>query len=158
MNEQLNKFLRASRVLEKDLGRAPSNAEIAEQLESTVEKVETLRSISRTPVSLETRVGRDAESALEDLIEDKNSTSPMQGLMDGDVRNRTAAILHTLAPNEEEVIRMRFGIGYDHEHTLQEIGKAFDLTRERIRQIESKALASLRDPQRAMQLRHLLAN
>jgi RNA polymerase primary sigma factor len=158
MNEQLNKFLRASRVLEKDLGRAPSNAEIAEQLESTVAKVETLRSISRTPVSLETRVGRDAESALEDLIEDKNSISPMQGLMDGDVKNRTAAILHTLAPNEEEVIRMRFGIGYDHEHTLQEIGKAFDLTRERIRQIESKALASLRDPQRAMQLRHLLAN
>ncbi len=158
MNEQLNKFLRASRVLEKDLGRAPTNAEIAEQLETTIDKVETLRSISRTPVSLETRVGRDAESALEDLIEDKTSRSPMQGLMEGDVKIRTAAILNTLAPNEEEVIRMRFGIGYDHEHTLQEIGKAFDLTRERIRQIESKALASLRDPQRAMQLRHLLAN
>ena len=158
MNEQLNKFLRAARVLEKDLGRAPTNAEIAEQLETTIDKVETLRSISRTPVSLETRVGRDAESALEDLIEDKTSRSPMQGLMEGDVKIRTAAILNTLAPNEEEVIRMRFGIGYDHEHTLQEIGKAFDLTRERIRQIESKALASLRDPQRAMQLRHLLAN
>ncbi len=159
MNEQLNKFLRAARLLEKDLGRAPTNDEIAEWLGAGIKKVETLRSISRTPVSLEIRVGREAESALEDLLEDKNSTSPMQGLIDGDVKNHMTAILDTLSQNEQEVICMRFGIGYEHEHTLQEIGKAFDLTRERIRQIEAKALDALRrDPQRAMQLRYLLAN
>ena len=159
MNEQLNKFLRAARLLEKDLGRAPTNAEIAEWLDAGVHKVETLRSISRTPVSLETRVGREAESALEDLLEDKNSTSPMQGLIDDDVKDHMKAILNTLSKSEQEVICMRFGIGYDHEHTLQEIGKAFDLTRERIRQIESKALDTLRrDPQGAMKLRYLLTN
>ena len=158
MNEQLNKFLRAARLLEKELGRAPTNDEIADWLDANVRKVETLRSISRTPVSLETRVGREAESALEDMLEDKSSTSPMQGLIDGDVKSHLAAILSTLSENEQAVICMRFGIGYDREHTLQEIGKAFDLTRERIRQIESKALDTLRrDPQRAMQLRCLLA-
>ncbi len=159
MNEQLNKFLRAARLLEKELGRAPTNDEIADWLDAGIGKIETLRSISRTPVSLETRVGREAESALEDLLEDKNSTSPMQGLIDGDVKSHMATILNTLSQNEQEVICMRFGIGYDHEHTLQEIGKAFDLTRERIRQIESKALEALRrDPQRVMELRYLLAN
>lgn len=159
MNEQLNKFLRAARLLEKELGRAPTNDEIADWLDANVNKVEALRSISRTPVSLETRVGREAESALEDLLEDKNSTSPMQGLIDGDVKSHLAAILSMLSENEQAVVCMRFGIGYDREHTLQEIGKAFDLTRERIRQIESRALDTLRrNPQSARQLRHLLAN
>jgi RNA polymerase primary sigma factor len=156
MNEQLNKFLRAMRGLEKELGRPPSNEEIAERMESAVNKVETLRSISRAPVSLETRVGRDQESALEDLLEDPNASSPMESLMDSDVKNKTADLLGSLSPNEERVLRMRFGIGYEREHTLQEIGKAFELTRERIRQIEAKALQSLREPRRAALLRQLL--
>ena len=158
MNEQLNKFLRAMRTLEKELGRPPSNQEIAERMESAVAKVETLRSISRAPVSLETRVGRDQESALEDLLEDPHAASPMETLMDSDVKTKTADLLGSLSPNEERVLRMRFGIGYEREHTLQEIGKAFELTRERIRQIEAKALQSLREPRRAALLRQLLAS
>ena len=158
MNEQLNKFLRAMRGLEKELGRPPTNQEIAERMESAVSKIETLRSISRAPVSLETRVGRDQESALEDLLEDPNADSPMETLMDSDVKTKTADLLGSLSPNEERVLRMRFGIGYEREHTLQEIGKAFELTRERIRQIEAKALQSLREPRRAALLRQLLAS
>ena len=158
MNEQLNKFLRAHRSLEKELGRPPRNDEIAERMETTVDKIETLRTISRAPVSLETKVGRDQESALEDLLEDPTAQSPMQNLIDADVKDKTAALLHSLGPSEERVIRMRFGIGCDREHTLQEIGKEFELTRERIRQIEAKALQSLREPKRASLLRQLLAS
>ncbi len=158
MNEQLNKFLRALRTLEKELGRPPSNEEIADRMETTVDKVETLRSISRAPVSLETRVGRDQESALEDLLEDPNANSPVEQLMDSDLRNKTASLLGSLSPNEERVLRMRFGIGFEREHTLQEIGKEFALTRERIRQIEAKALQALREPERARVLRELLAS
>lgn len=158
MNEQLNKFLRALRTLEKDLGRPPSNEEIAERMETTVDKIEILRQISRSPVSLETRVGRDQESALEDLLEDPNARSPMERLMDTDVKSKTAELLGGLSPSEERVLRMRFGIGFEREHTLQEIGAAFELTRERIRQIEAKALAALREPGRAALLRQLLAS
>ncbi len=158
MNEQLNKFLRALRTLEKELGRPPSNEEIADRMETSVDKVETLRSISRAPVSLETRVGRDQESALEDLLEDPNANSPVEQLMDSDLKNKTASLLGSLSPNEERVLRMRFGIGFEREHTLQEIGKEFALTRERIRQIEAKALQALREPERARVLRELLAS
>jgi RNA polymerase primary sigma factor len=158
MNEQLNKFLRALRGLEKELGRPPTNDEVAERMETTVDKVETLRSISRAPVSLETRVGRDQESALEDLLEDPNAGSPMETLIDADLKIKTADLLGSLSPSEERVLRMRFGIGFEREHTLQEIGKQFELTRERIRQIEAKALAQLREPKRAQLLRQLLAS
>jgi RNA polymerase primary sigma factor len=158
MNEQLNKFLRSMRTLEKELGRPATNEEIADRMETTVDKIETLRSISRAPVSLESRVGRDQESALEDLIEDPNASSPVDRLMDVDLKQKTADVLGTLTPSEERFLRLRFGIGYEREHTLQEIGQAFELTRERIRQIEAKALASLRDPKRATQLRQLLAS
>ncbi len=158
MNEQLNKFLRALRGLEKELGRPPTNDEIAERMETTVIKVETLRSISRAPVSLETRVGRDQESALEDLLEDPNAGSPVETLIDADLKTKTSDLLGSLSPSEERVLRMRFGIGFEREHTLQEIGKEFELTRERIRQIEAKALAQLREPSRAQLLRQLLAS
>ncbi len=158
MNEQLNKFLRALRGLENELGRPPTNDEIAERMETTVNKVETLRSISRAPVSLETRVGRDQESALEDLLEDPNAGSPVETLIDADLKTKTADLLGSLSPSEERVLRMRFGIGFEREHTLQEIGKQFELTRERIRQIEAKALAQLREPKRAQLLRQLLAS
>ncbi len=156
MHEQLNKFLRALRGLEKELNRPPTDQEIADFMETDVSKIETLRSISRTPVSLKTPVGRTGESALEDLIEDPASESPDEGILASDVRSKTADILGTLSPNEEKVIRLRFGIGCEREHTLQEIGREFAVTRERIRQIEAKALQALRDPQRARQLRQLL--
>ena len=153
MNESMNKFLRASRELEKELGRTPTNEEIGERMEITMEKVLKLKSISRDPVSLETPVGRDGESALGDLIEDKEVESPVETVIDVTVRDMINEILKTLSPKEEKVIKMRFGIGYDREYTLEEIGQEFSVTRERIRQIESKALKSLRLPDRTQRLR-----
>jgi RNA polymerase primary sigma factor len=157
MNESMNKFLRASRELEKELGRTPTNDEIGRRMDIPVEKVQKLKTISRDPVSLETPVGRDGESALGDLIEDRWVGSPVDAVIESNVRDETAGILKTLSPKEEKVIRMRFGIGCEREHTLEEIGQEFDVTRERIRQIEAKALRQLRAPERARRLRALLA-
>jgi RNA polymerase primary sigma factor len=157
MNESMNKFLRATRELEKELGRQPTNEEIGRRMDIPVEKVQKLKTISRDPVSLETPVGRDGESALGDLIEDRWVGSPVDSVIESNVRDETANILKTLSPKEEKVIRMRFGIGCDREHTLEEIGQEFDVTRERIRQIEAKALRQLRSPERARHLRALLA-
>ncbi len=157
MNESMNKFLRANRELEKELGRIPTNDEIGRRMDITVEKVQKLKTISRDPVSLETPVGRDGESALGDLIEDRWVGSPVEAVIEANVRDETANILKTLSPKEEKVIRLRFGIGCEREHTLEEIGQEFDVTRERIRQIEAKALRQLRSPERARHLRALLA-
>ena len=157
MNESMNKFLRATRELEKELGRVPTNEEISRRMDISVEKVQKLKTIARDPVSLETPVGRDGESALGDLIEDRWVGSPVDAVIDSNVRDETANILKTLSPKEEKVIRLRFGIGCDREHTLEEIGQEFDVTRERIRQIEAKALRQLRSPERARHLRALLA-
>ena len=159
MHEQLNKFLQALRHLEKKLGRPPKNAEVARHMETNVDRVETLKSISRTPVSLDTRVGREGESALQDLLEDPNTSSPIDSVIESDLRRKTASVLRTLlSPSEERVLRMRFGIGFERAYTLQEIGVEFGLTRERIRQIETKGLRVLRDPELAPQLRQLLAS
>ena len=155
MNESMNKFLRASRELEKELGRAPNNEEIGERMEIGAEKVQKLKSISRDPVSLETPVGRDGESALGDLIEDNRVDSPVDTVIDSNVCEETGDVLKTLSPKEEKVIKMRFGIGHEREHTLEEIGQEFRVTRERIRQIEAKALKALRTPDRARRLRAL---
>jgi RNA polymerase primary sigma factor len=157
MNESLTKFLRASRELEKELGRAPKNEEIASRLEITAEKVADLRSLSRDPVSLDLPVGRDGESVLGDLIEGRSAASILDPLMVHDVRDETAGVLRTLSPVEEKVIRMRFGIGYDREHTLEEIALDFGRTRERIRQIEFKALQKLRSSENAHRLQPLMA-
>ena len=157
MNESMNKFLRATRELEKELGRTPTNDEIGRRMDIPVEKVQKLKTISRDPVSLETPVGRDGESALGDLIEDRWVGSPVDAVIESNVRDETAGILKTLSPKEEKVIRLRFGIGCEREHTLEEIGQEFDVTRERIRQIEAKALRQLRSPERARHLRALLA-
>jgi len=157
MNESMNKFLRANRELEKELGRVPTNDEISRRMDIPVEKVQKLKTISRDPVSLETPVGRDGESALGDLIEDRWIGSPVDTVIETNVRDETANILKTLSPKEEKVIRLRFGIGCEREHTLEEIGQEFDVTRERIRQIEAKALRQLRSPERARHLRALLA-
>ena len=156
MNESMNKFLRASRELEKEHGRTPTNEEIGDRMEIPAEKVQKLKTISRDPVSLETPVGRDGESALGDLLEDQWVGSPVDTVIDSTVREDTADVLKTLSPKEEKVIRMRFGIGCDREHTLEEIGQEFAVTRERIRQIEAKALRALRGPDRARRLRSLM--
>jgi RNA polymerase primary sigma factor len=156
MNEALTKFVRASRELEKELGRTPKNEEIARRLEISPEKVEDLKAISRDPVSLDLPVGRDGESVLGDLIEDHSSGSLMTRLIDHDMQGEAAGVLKTLAPSEEKVIRMRFGIGCDREHTLEEIARDFGVTRERIRQIESKVLQRLRTSDDAHRLRPLM--
>jgi len=157
MNESLTKFVRASRELEKELGRTPTNEEIGQRMETTEQKVQELRAISRDPVSLDLPVGKDGESALRDLIEDRWAINPLTDrLIERDVCDETAGVLKTLAPNEETIIRMRFGIGYDREHTLAEIAQHFDLSRERVRQIEAVALRRLRNPESARRLRPLM--
>ena len=157
MNERIYKFLRALEGLEKELGRTPTNEEIGSRMEISAEKVQQLKTISRLPVSLETLVARDGESVLGDLVEDRWVGSPVDAVTESKVQEETADVLKTLSPKEETVIRMRFGIGCDREHTLEEIGQEFAVTRERIRQIEIKALRALRGPDRARRLRALMA-
>lgn len=156
MNETFTKYLRASRDLEKEMGRIPDNEEIARRMGIGADKVQELRAISRDPVSLDLPVGWDGESALGDLIEDQSIGSLTDPIVRRDVRNGTAGVLKTLSPSEERVIRMRFGIGYDREHTLSEIASGFGLSRERIRQIEVEALKRLRQPEYTQRLSSLL--
>lgn len=157
MNESINKLLRATRELEKEIGCAPTNEEISRRMEIPVEKVQNLKAISRDAVSLETLVGRDGDSVLGDLIEDRRVGARVDAVLEANVRDESAHILRTLSPKEEKVIRLRFGIGCEREYTLEEIGQEFDVTRERIRQIEAKALQQLRSAERARHLRALLA-
>ena len=144
VNESLTKFVRISRELEKELGRVPTNAEIGVRMQTTEQRVEELRSISRDTVSLDIPVGRDGESTLRDLIEDRWVPPLAETMYEQDVRKETAGALKTLEPGEEKIIRMRFGIGYDREHTLEEIARQVNLSRERVRKIESIALRRLR--------------
>ncbi len=144
MNESLTKFLKASRDLEKELGRTPGNEEIGQRLATTTQKVQEFRAMLKDPVSLDLPVGRDGESALRDLIEDRLVRPIADAMFERDVHEETASVLETLGPDEEKVIRMRFGIGYDREHKLEEIARQFNLSRERIRQIETRALRRLR--------------
>jgi len=157
MNESLSKYLRAARELEKELGRTPTNEDIGLRLQISAQKVQELKAISRDPVSLDLPVGGDGESALGDLIEDRSIRSMADSMFETNVCDATAGVLKTLAPNEEKIIRMRFGIGYDHEHTLGEIAQQFNLSRERVRQIESIALRHLRQPDTANRLRPLMS-
>jgi RNA polymerase primary sigma factor len=152
MNESLTECLNTARNLEKELGRNPTNEEIGLRMETTTEKVQQMRAIPRDPVSLDLPVGRDGESVLGDLIEGQSAGSLINQLIERDVRDETADVLKTLSPSEEKVIRMRFGIGYDCEHTLAEIARNFGLTRERIRQIEVKCLQRLRSSASAQRL------
>jgi RNA polymerase primary sigma factor len=157
MNESLTKFFYASREMEKDLGRSATNEEIAARMETTPEKVEQLRTLSRDPVSLDLPVGRDGESVLGDLIEGQSAVTLTNSLFEREVRDETADVLKMLSPGEEKLIRMRFGIGYDREHTLEEIAGNFGLTRERIRQIEAKCLQRLRSSAHTQRLHPLMA-
>jgi len=157
MNESLTKYLRFSRELHMELGRTPKNEEIAQRMETTAERVHELRSISRDPVSLDLPVGRNGESVLGDLLEGDSAGSLLSPLMNDDVRKGTEGVLQMLSPNEERVIRMRYGIGWEREHSLQDIADVFGLTRERIRQIEVKAFQKLRSADNAPRLLPLLA-
>jgi len=156
MNDQLNKFFRASRQLERELGRAPTDAEIATRMKTTGEKVCKLKTISREPISLDTPVGSDDVSTLGELIADRQGNSPADTLLASEVHQETASFLRTLVPREEQVLRLRFGLGCGREHTLEEIGAGLAVTRERVRQIELKALRKLRKPESARRLRSLL--
>lgn len=156
MNDQLNKFFRASRQMERELGRAPADDELAARMKTTGEKVGKLRIISREPVSLDTPIGMDEVSTLGELIADRGNTSPADSVLASEVRSETSAFLQTLVPREEQVLRLRFGLGCGREHTLEEIGAGLDVTRERVRQIELRALRKLRRPESARRLRSLL--
>jgi len=157
MNESLTKFVRASRELEKELGRAPTNEEIGRRVETTAQNVQELMAISRDPVSLDLPVGKDGESVLCDLIEDRWVQPPADAMFESDVREGTEGALKTLDPNEEKVIRMRFGIGYDREYVPEATDEQFNLSQERIRLIEEQALRRLRKPDTAHRLRPLMS-
>ena len=153
MVENINKLARVTRSLVQELGRQPTPEETAERMELPVEKVQKYLKIAKQPVSLENPVGDDGEATLGDFIEDKSSLSPADTLFENDQASQTRKVLQTLTPREEQIIRMRFGIGDESEHTLEQVGKSFNLTRERIRQLESKALLKLRHSSRSNRLK-----
>jgi RNA polymerase primary sigma factor len=157
VNDQLNKFFRVSRELERELGRAPADAEIADRMQISGEKVHGLKLISLEPVSLDAPVRADEALTIGDLIADRGSASPAASSLAAEVHHETAVILKTLIPKEEQVLRMRFGLGCARAYTLDEIGQGLDVTRERVRRIELRALSKLRQPDRARLLRELLA-
>jgi len=146
-----------SRELERELGRAPADAEIADRMQISGEKVHGLKLISREPVSLDAPVRADEALTIGDLIADRGSASPAASSLAAEVHHETAVILKTLIPKEEQVLRMRFGLGCARAYTLDEIGQGLDVTRERVRRIELRALSKLRQPDRARLLRELLA-
>jgi len=155
MIEIVNKLVRVSRQLVQTLGREPTSAEIAQQMDIPEAKVRKVRKIMRVPISLETPIGEDGNSHLSDLIEDRAQVSPADAVMNANLKERTAHVLRTLNAREEKIIRMRFGIEDGSERTLEEVGQSFDVTRERIRQIEAKALRKLRHPSRSSELKSL---
>lgn len=149
MIETINKVLRTSRYLVQQLGREPSPDEIAEQMEMPADKIRKVLKIVKEPVSLETPIGDDEESSLGDFVEDRQSVSPSDAAVALSLEQQTRRVLATLTPREEQILRMRFGIGEKTDYTLEEVGQKFSVTRERIRQIEAKALRKLRNPQRS---------
>jgi RNA polymerase primary sigma factor len=153
MIETINKLVRSSRLLLQELGREPTSEELAEKMELSVQKVRRVMRVAQEPISLETPVGEEEESHLGDFIVDPAASSPAEQIMDLNLLEQTAAVLKTLSPREEKIIRLRFGMEDGSEHTLEEVGQNFAVTRERIRQIEVKALRKLRHPSRSFRLR-----
>ncbi|MCZ6879218.1 MAG: RNA polymerase sigma factor RpoD [Acidobacteria bacterium] len=158
MIETINKLIRTSRALVQDLGREPTSEEIARNMDISVGKVRKILKIAQEPISLETPIGEEEDSHLGDFIEDQGVVSPAEAVINLNLKDQTAAVLQTLTDREEQVIRMRFGIGDGSEHTLEEVGQRFSVTRERIRQIEAKALRKLRHPSRTRRLKTFLEN
>jgi len=156
MIETINKLIRTSRYLVQELGREPSPEEIANKMEVPLDKVRKVLRIAREPISLETPIGEEDDSHLGDFIEDKTFMSPSDAAVSLNLSEQTRKVLATLTPREEKVLRMRFGIGEKSDHTLEEVGNDFDVTRERIRQIEAKALRKLRHPTRSRKLKHFI--
>jgi len=153
MIETINKLIRTSRQLVQEIGREPSPEEIAERMNLPLDKVRKVLKIAKEPISLETPIGEEEDSHLGDFIEDKGVVSPLEAVIKANLSEQTARVLSTLTPREEKVLRMRFGIGEKSDHTLEEVGQDFEVTRERIRQIEAKALRKLRHPSRAKKLK-----
>ncbi len=153
MIETINKLVRTSRQLVQELGREPIPEEIAERMEIPVDKVRKVMKIAKEPISLETPIGEEEDSHLGDFIEDKRVISPAAAVINTNLQDQTRKVLASLTPREEKVLRMRFGIGEKSDHTLEEVGQNFDVTRERIRQIEAKALRKLRHPSRSKRLK-----
>jgi RNA polymerase primary sigma factor len=153
MIETINKLIRTSRHLVQKLGREPLPEEIAEKMELPLEKVRKILKIAKEPISLETPIGEEEDSHLGDFIEDKKAVSPLEAAVRYDLQRQINNALKTLTPREERVLRKRFGIGENTDHTLEEVGQDFAVTRERIRQIEAKALRKLRHPSRSKRLK-----
>jgi RNA polymerase primary sigma factor len=158
MIETINKLTRTSRSLVQELGREPTAEEIGERMDLPASKVRKIMKIAQEPISLETPIGEEEDSHLGDFIEDKNAISPIDAVVFANLKDQTRKVLKTLTPREELVLKMRFGVGDGSEHTLEEVGRSFNVTRERIRQIESKALRKLRHPSRATKLKPFLDN
>ena len=158
MIETINKLIRTSRQMIQELGREPTNEELAKRLQLPVSKVRKVLRVAQEPISLETPIGEEEESHLGDFIVDANGISPSDAVINLNLREQTAQVLKTLTPREEKIIKMRFGLDDGSEHTLEEVGQNFAVTRERIRQIEAKALRKLRHPSRSHRLRAFLEN
>jgi RNA polymerase primary sigma factor len=156
MVEIVGKLIRTSRQLVQQLGREPKSAEIAKRMDIPAAKVRKVLRIMQEPISLETPLGEEGDSHLSDLIEDRAVVSPAEAIINVDLKEQTAQVLRTLTPREEKIVKMRFGLEDGSEHTLEEVGRSFALTRERIRQIEAKALRKLRQPSRSLKLRLFL--
>jgi RNA polymerase primary sigma factor len=156
MIETINKLTRTSRSLVQELGREPNAEEIAKRMDMPVSKVRKIMKIAQEPISLETPIGEEEDSHLGDFIEDRQVLSPMESVLVSNLQDQTRRVLKSLTPREEQVLKMRFGVGDGSEHTLEEVGRSFNVTRERIRQIESKALRKLRHPSRAKKLKPFL--
>jgi RNA polymerase primary sigma factor len=156
MIETINKLIRTSRYLVQEYGREPTPEEIAEKMELPLDKVRKVLKIAKEPISLETPIGEEEDSHLGDFIEDKSVVSPADAVINMNLSEQTRKVLKTLTPREEKVLRMRFGIGEKSDHTLEEVGQDFEVTRERIRQIEAKALRKLRHPSRSKQLKSFI--
>ena len=156
MIETINKLIRTSRALVQELGREPTSEEIAKRMDIPVSKVRKVLKIAQEPISLETPIGEEEDSHLGDFIEDRQVISPSDAVINLNLKEQTDSVLKTLTPREEKVIKMRFGVGDGSEHTLEEVGQSFAVTRERIRQIEAKALRKLRHPSRSRKLRAFL--
>ena len=158
MIETINKIVRTSRQMLHEIGREPTPEELAEKLSMPLEKVRKVMKIAKEPISLETPIGDEEDSHLGDFIEDKNTILPIDAAIQSNLRETTTRVLASLTPREERVLRMRFGIGMNTDHTLEEVGQQFSVTRERIRQIEAKALRKLKHPSRSRKLRSFLDN
>ena len=156
MVETINRVIRTSHAMVQRLGREPTSAEVAEEMKMDVSKVEEIMKIAQEPVSLETPIGEEEDSHLGDFIQDEDASQPAEAASYALLREQLEEVLATLSPREEQVLRMRFGLVDGKSHTLEEVGKEFDVTRERIRQIESKALRKLRHPSRSKKLRDFL--